>query len=102
MTDTMTSQNIDLSSWDTLYIFMLFWNVTLKKAQFNASGTYQPLKMKRLYFQDKLSYSLTSSILQKNTIFNVNVVDTSKLAQLPFSCTLSRTDFVNGNRLCFL
>ena len=23
MTDTMTSQNIDLSSWDTLYIFIL-------------------------------------------------------------------------------
>jgi hypothetical protein len=25
MTDTMTSQNIDLSSWDTLHNILVFW-----------------------------------------------------------------------------
>jgi hypothetical protein len=46
MTDTMTSQNIDLSSWDTLYIDIVYFKITFPEF----SWSYRQDKISRDFF----------------------------------------------------
>jgi hypothetical protein len=49
MTDTMTSQNTDLSSWDTLYIYCHRFNFIVCFVQYNACARLNNSKNKMLH-----------------------------------------------------
>jgi hypothetical protein len=63
MTDTMTSQNIDLSSWGILYTDIVFrhWEMVLTKHKYNSCNSELPNRLVWRYLV--LISAMTSGIL---------------------------------------